>query len=555
MFTRLIYALSVVLLLTAVACASPTTPTSPEPTATAVTEQTEMAVPPTVTAEPTPEPTATPTALELSNARATAVLTTLPGYDPDFHDALLPLARHLWGGEAALIDPALVALMSAPAHDLNPAGSLAVQVVDEGGDYPAGTLFIWAVAADEGEMLVLRPLYPDHLLALEATTLNNRPSHTWLEYDENGRLHRYLDPDSRRWIAPLDLAEDGRFAFFTAQEIEPDGRAGSEQFWWANDGELIPIAFAPNGADFLEYIRALNKSFDARTIDGQAYLVIIDAAGVNTEHRYNQDTGAWEEYRVSAVNMTEAVEQLLNQGVNLIHESINITPTDTLPGFGLSATERLYHDMEQVVAVVTNEDVVRRGLQFVHDTNRANNPDAPPGHSLYRTVNPITGQLETTAIPHNATINVHMVSGLETISTSLVPFYFGPSNATVRFGLHFNESTSSLNILIQINPSSSTDSGTGSQPHALWERVLAVFGSITNQVSRMPQQGGNVTSITIITGELRNAFFNTEVPPPLTRVLSINLFNAVTYLQHASNQEGARVYDELWGYQYPHNDN
>lgn len=87
-----------------------------------------------------------------------------------------------------MIDPALVTLIPAPAHDLNPAGSLAVQVVGEDGNYPAGTLFVWAGVADEGEMLVLRPLHPDHALGLETAVFNNQPLHTWVEHDAGGQL-------------------------------------------------------------------------------------------------------------------------------------------------------------------------------------------------------------------------------------------------------------------------------------------------------------------------------------------------------------------------------
>jgi hypothetical protein len=118
-------AVSLLLLLTA--CAQPTA--TPTVTATAV-PATATASPPT----PTPEPTATPTLTveELRDLRATAVLTTLPGYNPAHHDALLPLARALWGDED-VIDPADVTIV---------VGETAVQITTDAA-YPSGTLFVW----------------------------------------------------------------------------------------------------------------------------------------------------------------------------------------------------------------------------------------------------------------------------------------------------------------------------------------------------------------------------------------------------------------------------
>jgi hypothetical protein len=105
---RAVFVLILFLLLAACAAAPPdAAPTTPSvaPSATALSAN------PTPT--PTPEPTATPTltAVQLRDQRATAVLTTLPGYDPAQHEALLPLARYLWG-ESDRVDPAVVTIVA-----------------------------------------------------------------------------------------------------------------------------------------------------------------------------------------------------------------------------------------------------------------------------------------------------------------------------------------------------------------------------------------------------------------------------------------------------------
>lgn len=104
---RAVFVLILFLLMAACAAsppeAAPPTP-SVAPSATAA-----PAVPtPTLTPEPTAVPTLT--ADQLRDLRATAVLLTLPNYDPAHHDALLPLARALWGNED-VIDPADVAIV------------------------------------------------------------------------------------------------------------------------------------------------------------------------------------------------------------------------------------------------------------------------------------------------------------------------------------------------------------------------------------------------------------------------------------------------------------
>jgi hypothetical protein len=204
MLTRLVYALLACwFALTAVACATPKPATE---TATAT------AVPPTHTPPPTAAPTPTLTAAELRDLRATAVLTTLPGYDPAQHDALLPLARALWGDEHEL-DPADVTLV---------AGETAVQIT-AGAAYPPGALFVWTGE----EALLLLPAAPEHAIRRAEATLNGQTLLVWGEYDENGRLLRFADLESRQWITPLDLTEAGDYSLFVTHPSPPTARAAT----------------------------------------------------------------------------------------------------------------------------------------------------------------------------------------------------------------------------------------------------------------------------------------------------------------------------------------
>jgi hypothetical protein len=108
MLNRLVYGLSVILLLTAAACTT-TTPAAPtETTETARTEPVEVAVSPTsqptITTAPTatPEPTATPPPTPLPPARST--LDEAAAYDPN-SPGTRPIASREGEQMLALIDP------------------------------------------------------------------------------------------------------------------------------------------------------------------------------------------------------------------------------------------------------------------------------------------------------------------------------------------------------------------------------------------------------------------------------------------------------------------
>jgi hypothetical protein len=556
---------AVFLLILLTSCATPTIPEAIVETAvpSTPTPQPTTTTAPTITPEPTPTPTADEQANQrlLNNGRFTTLLDDLTqeigrGLSDAEQAQVLALARALWlPGQRDesdwLPDPAGVTLHWRPALDGREGPVVRVVEAQPDSPYAAGALIFW-----QGErLLTLTPTQPGYYFDRGQINTNGWNFNAWIEYDAEGNVVRFVHPETGKYITPL--SED--WHLYTVSQIDSQGNRVNDEFWWDNNGESILISSVPPDADdgqsLEDYLATKSKSIQAMTIDGQEYLVIIDAAGLQTEHRYNHDTDEWEVFEISAVNLGEAVEQLRTQGVNMIHESINLAPTDTLPGFSLGATERLYTDMEQIVAVATNEDVVRRGLQYVHDTNRTNNPEAPPGHSLYRTVNPVTGQLETTAVPHNATVNVNLVSGFDQIEPGLTPFYFGTSSNTTRYGLHYNEDTNSLDIVIQLSTTISTDAGVGSQPQALWEQVLAVFGSMTNSVTKLPAQGGNVTSVTEVQESLKVAFRNNNLPNPL--VMSGVFFQSNTknvFLQH----DDIYIRDlliELFGNQSPQNRN
>jgi hypothetical protein len=188
----------------------------------------------------TPEPTATPTLTveELRDLRATAVLTTLPGYDPAHHDDLLPLARHLWG-ESDLVDPAEVTIV---------AGETAVQVTSDAA-YPSGTLFVWN-ADSHPQPLILTGQQNTTIsrgeVAFGAASLN-----TWVRYDLDGNVLEFVDP-AGNWISPLDIQTDGSFSFFTQERILADGsRENTNTVWWANGGQPVspPLLLTESGLE------------------------------------------------------------------------------------------------------------------------------------------------------------------------------------------------------------------------------------------------------------------------------------------------------------------
>jgi hypothetical protein len=277
MLTRLIYVLLACwFAFTAVACATPP-------------EITETAVPPTTTSLPatftpiptsTPEPTATPTltADQLRDERATAVLTTLPGYDPAQHDALLPLARALWGDED-VIDPADVTIV---------VGETAVQVTSDAA-YPSGTLFVWN-ANSHPQPLILTGQENSAIsrgeVAFGAASLN-----TWVRYDADGNVLEFVDPVGN-WISPLDIQTDGRFSFFTQERILADGsRENTNTVWWANGGQPAEIPNGPDGTpmgNFLDTNPGLQLT-QTEGPNGQHLVALIDTD--TQELRYTLDEG------------------------------------------------------------------------------------------------------------------------------------------------------------------------------------------------------------------------------------------------------------------------
>lgn len=282
---RAVFVLILFLLMAACAAsppeAAPPTP-SVAPSATAA-----PAVPtPTLTPEPTAVPTLT--ADQLRDLRATAVLTTLPGYDPAHYDALLPLARHLWG-EEYVIDPADVAIV---------VGETAVRVNAASDSYPPGTLFLWRGA----ELLLLLPTAPDQTIEPGQVTLLGETVQTWVAYDGAGAMARFLHPAAAQWITPLDLSETGSFTLFLAQDISPDGQPGAATVWWANGGQPVELATSPNpGQSLPDYLTAAQHQLTQTTIEGQL-LAAIAASDGTIQYTYNAENETWQE----ALNPAEA---------------------------------------------------------------------------------------------------------------------------------------------------------------------------------------------------------------------------------------------------------
>jgi len=287
-----IISLMVVLL---VACNNQTETTETAVSSTPIPPTTPPTTLPTLLPTPTPEATRTLTAAEFRDAQATAVLTTLPGYDPAHHDALLPLARALWGDEYR-IDPAQVTILP---------GETAVQVIaGAGGRYPSGTIFVVnPEAADNPDQLG-----PEHVLTLTPSTddegnlrtisrtqlaINGSQVTTWVEWSADGRLHRLVDKATNQWATPLDFNPvTGEYTIYQLEEINGNGQTnGDGSIWWTNGGESRQIAHGPNGQPMTEYLAA-NPTHSLSERDGQLVMTdgdtvlfaLIDAA-----------TGQWQE--------------------------------------------------------------------------------------------------------------------------------------------------------------------------------------------------------------------------------------------------------------------
>jgi hypothetical protein len=251
MLTRWLCALSVVLWLTAVACATPTTPEA----------IIETAVPPTHTPQPTtttaptitPEPTATPTAEEqanqllLADGRFTTLLDELTqeigrGLSDAEREQVMALARALWlpgqlDASDWLLDPAGVTLHWQPA--LNGREGPVVRVVEAQPDspYAAGAVIFW-----QGERLLsLTPGGVGYYFEFGRIQQNGWDIDTWIEYDAQGNIVSFVHPETGKYITPH--SED--WHLYTVSQIDSQGNRVGDEFWWANGGEQVRITTGP----------------------------------------------------------------------------------------------------------------------------------------------------------------------------------------------------------------------------------------------------------------------------------------------------------------------
>lgn len=276
---RAVFVLILFLLLAACA-ASPPEVAPPTPSVSPAATAASAVPTPTLT----PEPTATPTltAEQLRDDRATAVLTTLAGYDPTHHEALLPLARVLWG-ESDLVDPAMVTIV---------AGETAVRVnTDATGSYLPGTLFLWRGA----ELLLLLPAAPDQTIEPGQVTLLGETVQTWVAYDGAGAMARFLHPAAAQWITPLDLNETGGFNLFLAQDIFPDGQAGAAMVWWANGGAAVELTSPNLSQSLAEFLGDGSRyRLTETTVDNHNRAALADADG-KVRFTFDAETGTWQD--------------------------------------------------------------------------------------------------------------------------------------------------------------------------------------------------------------------------------------------------------------------
>jgi hypothetical protein len=305
MLTRLIYSL-MVLVLTAAACATPTTPEAivetavppthtPQPTATTA---------PTVTPQPTPTPTAEEQAnqLLLADGRFTTLLAELTqeigrGLSHAEQAQVLALARALWlPGQLDesdwLPDPAGVTLHWRPALDGREGPVVRVVEAQPDSPYAVGAVIFWQAE----RLLTLTPTQPGFNIEYAAINKNGRSLSTWIETDANGELIRFVDntspPDSPtylKWVVPQDLGEDGSFSLFIVQDTDPNN-GSAQEFWWTNGGEPIQITTAPDGRTLTDYLAA-NPGHTLSEQDGQ--LVLTD--GDTILFTLKPDTNSWEQ--------------------------------------------------------------------------------------------------------------------------------------------------------------------------------------------------------------------------------------------------------------------
>lgn len=344
----LLFGLTAVSLLLFIGCTQPAAPnTATEPTATAVPPTNTL--PPTAThtpaptATPTPEPTPTLTAAELRNARATAVLLTLPGYDPALHEALLPLARALWGDEY-VVDPADVAIVVGETAVHAPAQVALRITADASGAYLPGTLFVWRGE----ELLLLVPAAPDHAIQPGPITFLNETTQTWVAYDGAGQMVRFLHPNAAQWVTPLNLSETGEFSLFLAQDISPDGQPGAATVWWANGGTAVEITTSPDPDQSLtDYLAASQLQLtQTQGESGRPLVALIDTD--TQELRYIMDEGGNWTLVEQAADRYVIPEPIYEPLVFPVSSDANRTPaiSRTLPPGVTQYVDRLYTSAE-----------------------------------------------------------------------------------------------------------------------------------------------------------------------------------------------------------------
>jgi hypothetical protein len=386
---RTIYLLLLLLIL--VACTTPTTseaivetavPPNPTPQPTATTSTGSVqATAPTATPEATPTPTAAEQAnqLLLNNGRFTTLLDNLTQeIGRDLSDAeqaqVLALARALWLPDQLdasdwLPDPTGVTLHWRPALDGREGPVVRVVEAQPDSPYAAGAVIFWQAE----RLLTLTPGQTGHNIEFIPITKNGESFSAWGERDPEGQVIRFVDPqpDSPhflKWVSPQDLSEDGSFSIFLVQEIDQSGQTNGDEFWWTNSGEEVRIDAAPDGRDLMDYTQTANRSLDSRTIDGQEYLVIIDAAGINTEHRYHHDTGEWEVFEISAIDVYQEALNFINQSETLFN-----TPLIQETRLNFKATPLYRAGTGNLWAFLTDTSGVENGMQYFEDELRRHN--------------------------------------------------------------------------------------------------------------------------------------------------------------------------------------
>jgi hypothetical protein len=260
------------------------------------------------------------------------------------------------------------------------AGETAVQIT-AGAAYPHGTLFVWTGE----EALLLLPAAPEHAIERAEATLNGQTLLVWGEYDENGRLLRFADTESRHWITPLDLTEAGDYSLFVTQPIAPDGQSGDGAIWWGNGGQPVEITTSPETGQSLTGFLAANTDLQLTQTEGdndQHVAALVDAE--TQELRYTLDaSGNWtlveqapltareyysdvpfvflpDDFRgIARGELPAGVERILSmQELDELAHSINFTPEyGCSTHFGSDGRYRIF-------AVIIGHDTVKTDFGF-----------------------------------------------------------------------------------------------------------------------------------------------------------------------------------------------